>query len=79
MFYHVDNVRYQESTLQLHNFQSSTLKNEIDMLQECPDKCTTVYISSIPTISIKHIDKNGTKINTRLTTMKYFNHVVTFD
>ena len=79
MFYHVDNVRYQENTLRLHNFQSSTLKNEIGMLQECPDKCTTVYVSSIPTKSIKHFDKNGTKINTRLITTKYFNDVVTSD
>ena len=43
------------------------------MLRQCWDKCTTVYRSSIPVKSIKHFDENGTKINTRLTTFKYFN------
>ena len=44
------------------------------------DKCTTVYRSSIPEKSIKHFDENGTKINTRLTTLKYLNNdMVTSD
>ena len=42
------------------------------MLRQSWDKCTTVYRSSILAISIKHFDENGTKINTRLTTLKYF-------
>ena len=46
MFYDVDNCRNEESTLQLHHFRSSTLKNEIDMLWQCWDKCNTVFHSS---------------------------------
>ena len=80
MFCDVDNCRNEENTLQLHHFRSSTLKNEMDMLQQCWDKCTTVYRSSIPAKSTKHFDENGTKINTRLTTLKYFNNdMVTSD
>ena len=74
MFYDVDNCRNEESTLQLHHFRSSKLENEMDMLQQCWDKCTTVYRSSIPAKSIKHFDENRTKINTRLTTLKCFNN-----
>ena len=44
------------------------------MLKRCWDKCTTVYRSSIPAKSIKHFDENGTKVNTKLTTLKYFNN-----
>ena len=74
MFYDVDNCRNEESTLKLHYFRSSTLKNEMDMLQECWDKCTTLYRSSIPARSLKYFDENGTKINTKLSTLKYFNN-----
>ena len=80
MFYDVDNCRNEKSTLQLHHFRSSTLKNEMEMLRQCWDKCTTIYRSSIPAKSIKHFDENGTKLNTRLTTSKYFNNdIVTSD
>ena len=52
----------------------------MDMLQQCWDKSTTVYRSSTAAKSIKHFDENGTKINTRLTTLKYFNNdMVTSD
>ena len=74
MFYDVDNCRNEESTLKLHHFRSSTLKNEMDMLQECWDKCTTLYRSSIPARSLKYFDENGKKINTKLSTLKYFNN-----
>ena len=80
MFCDVDNCRNEKSTLQLHHFRSSTLKNEMEMLRQCWDKCTTIYRSSIPAKSIKHFDENGTKLNTRLTTLKYFNNdIVTSD
>ena len=71
MFYDADNRRNAESTLQLYHFRSSTLKNGMDMLQQCWYKCTTIYRSSIPAKSMKHFDENGTKIKTRLTTLKY--------
>ena len=49
LFYDAHNCRNEESTLQLHHFRSSTLKNEMDMLRQCWDKCTTVcrYSSKI--------------------------------
>ena len=46
----------------------------MDIFRQCWDKCTTIYRSSIPAKSLKHFDENGTRINTRLTTLKYFNN-----